>query len=563
MGKITVKKSTAGRIAAAGAFAGLLLASTAALAQEAKEHFTEFEAKELLPETGPSDLSKSAPVSSAGSFVLGFEGISQYDAASFARNFIPPDTMGAVGTTQYMEVSNGAYAVYDKYTGSQLSLTSDLTFWSSKAGLTGANGDSRVMFNAAANRWIVLSFAASVANIQIAVSDTADALGSWKSTTFTGFSGGTADYPTLALDTNAVYIGTNNFKSGCNAGTTFCGTTLNVIPLDSLFNATTPTTANMKSFVTNYSDTPGAVNVDRGFAIQGVNSVTAGSSGSIVAASLFIEDSLAYKISGLTSSSAAGSFLGAQHYLGESAFTTPEAARQPNAINPQVIDAGDERIGSSVYEANGRIYMVHTESQGPGTDDKVHYVVMNATTYAILDEGDIGTAGYDTYQGSIAVNALGEVVIGYNRSGPSVIDGKIRFYAQSFQTDATGHLISTSSPILLKESLTDDYHNGAAFGGVATGRQRWGDYSQVSVDPTDAHGFYLIGQFAREYNNAAGGHPGGSGASRWGTFIARISTAAVAAVPETDTWAMMIAGFGIIGASMRRRRARITAVTFG
>ncbi len=552
-------KSMTGRILTAGAFAGLLLASTAASAQTAKEYFTEDEGD--ITEI-PGDLStdrngQSLPVSNAGQFVLGFEGVSQYDGALFGRNFIPPDTNGAVGGTQYMEVSNGAYAVFNKNTGAQLSIMSDLAFWAA-AGKTGANGDSRVMYNANAGRWIVASFGASVSDIQIAISDTDNALGTWKSTIFTGFAGGTADYPTLALDRNAVYIGTNNFA------TNFAGTTLNVIPIDSLFNAMAPTTTGIKSFVTPY--TGGGGDVDRGFAIQGVNSNSVGTTGKAVAASLFIEDSLGYNINGLSSSSALGATEGTVNFFNESAFSTPGKGHQPAALiaaNRAIIDAGDERISSSVYEVNGRIYMVHTETPQGLNEDRVHYVVLDSTTYAILDEGNIGTTGYDTYQGSIAVNALGEVVIGYNQSGLNAADGKIRFYAQTFSTDATGHLISTSPAILLKESLTDDYHNGSVFGQASVGRQRWGDYSQVSVDPTDAHGFYLIGQFAREYNLPEFGHPTGTGGSRWGTFIARISTAVVAPVPEADTWAMMVAGFGVIGFAMRRRKTRVTAVTFG
>ena len=83
-----------------------------------------------------------------------------------------------------------------------------------------------------------LSFAAGVANIQIAVSDTDNAASTWKSSVFTGFAGGTADYPTLALDDNAVDIGTNNFNSSGSCR----GTTLNVIPLSSLVNGGAPTT---------------------------------------------------------------------------------------------------------------------------------------------------------------------------------------------------------------------------------------------------------------------------------------------------------------------------------
>lgn len=541
------------------ALCAMAYAPTAAHAGTTIKSYFEFKQPAMI--TIPGDISldangESAPVSNVSpTFTLGFEGISQYDGAAFGRNFIPPDTMGAVGRSQYMETSNGAYAVFDKYTGQQLSLVSDVAFWAA-AGQTGANGDSRVMYNSAASRWIVVSFGANTKDLQIAISDTDNALGGWQSVKFEGYGGfgfgAVADYPTLALDTNAVYIGTNNFAPASAGGSnSFRGTTLNVIPLDALFGAGAPSVTGIKQFVTSF---PGTFE-DRGFALQGVNSTNAGSSGTVLAASLFEFDSLGFKVDNLTSSDATAGTLGAVNYLGQSAFTSPGKARQPSvavAANQRVIDALDERISSSVYEVNGRIYMVHTVNDAlDGRDEtRIRYTVLDANTFAILAEGNIGEAGYDYYQGSIAVNEFGEVAIGYNRSGLDPTTGKISFMAQLFRTMADGSLQSMGAEMLLKESLTDDYHNGSLFGQAARGRQRWGDYSQVSVDPSNAHNFYLIGQFAREYNLPEFGHPGGSGGSRWGTFIAVLTTP----VPEPQTWAMMVFGFGLMGYAMRRRR---------
>jgi hypothetical protein len=541
------------------ALCAVAYAPTAASAAPTIKSYFEFKQPKMI--TIPGDVSldvngESAPVSNVSStFTLGFEGVSQYDGASFGRNFIPPDTMGAVGRSQYMETSNGAYAVFDKYNGTRLSLVSDVAFWAA-AGQTGANGDSRVMYNAAASRWVVVSFGANTKDLQIAISDTDNALGGWQSVKFEGYGGfgfgAVADYPTLALDTNAVYIGTNNFAPASAGGSnSFRGTTLNVIPLDSLFGAGAPSVTGIKQFVTSF---PGTFE-DRGFALQGVNSTNASSSGTVLAASLFEFDSLGFKVDNLTSSDATAGTLGAVNYLGQSAFTSPGKARQPSvaiAANQRVIDALDERISSSVYEVNGRIYMVHTVNDAlDGRDEtRVRYTVLDANTFAILAEGNIGEAGYDYYQGSIAVNEFGEVAIGYNRSGLDPTTGKISFMAQLFRTMSDGTLQSMGAEMLLKESLTDDYHNGSIFGQAARGRQRWGDYSQVSVDPSNAHNFYLIGQFAREYNLPEFGHPGGTGGSRWGTFIAVLTTP----VPEPQTWAMMVFGFGLMGYAMRRRR---------
>lgn len=550
------------------AAAVLTLIASQSQAQTAKSYF-EFKKPRMITIDGDLSLDTngaSTPFASAsGPYVFGFEGVSQYDGASFGRNFIPPDTIGAVGATQYMETTNGAYAVFDKTTGARTALTSDVAFWAA-AGQTGANGDSRVMYNAAANRWVVMSFGANAKDLQIAVSDTSNALGGWKSTKFEGYGGlgfgATADYPTLAMDTKALYIGTNNFApASAGGGNSFRGTTLNVIPMSSLFNATAPTVTNMTRFYTPYSGAS-STNVDRGFAQQGVNSVTASASGTVVSASLFFADSIAFKVNGVLPGSATGAYLGDVSYIGQQAYTSPGPARQPSvaiAANRRVVDALDERISSSVYEANGRIYMVQTvDPLNDAVDEtRVHYTVLNASNMSILSEGDIGQAGYDYYQGSLAVNSFGEVVIGYNRSGLDVATGKISFMGQSFTTAASGALVARSGEMLFKESLTDDYHNGSLFGAAAAGRQRWGDYSQVSIDPTDEHKFYAIGQFAREYNNAAGGHPGGTGGSRWGTWVAVVDASALP-VPEPTTWLMMVFGLGAVGAMARRRAAQGT-----
>lgn len=494
-----------------------------------------------------------------------FQGISQYDVASYSRNFIPPDTMGAVGTTQFTEFANGGFAVFGK-DGTVQKATSDVAFWAA-AGQTGANGDSRVLFDKAAGRWVALSFGASVSDIQIAVSNTADATGTWQSTKFTAYVGpggaanSVADYPTLAIDNNAVYIGTNNFgATDANSPDYFRGTTMNVIPLSSLVSAAAPTTAGIKSFNNPYDPVTGGVpSAYVGYAMQGVNSTAAGTTGKVVAESLYYYTDIAYDIKNVGT---AGATLANGKYLFNSDFTDPTGpARQPNAVpdanpnadftsNDRVIDSLDARIGSSVYEAKGKIYSVQTVSDDDSDTSKVRLTVIDAATNTILSETDIGDGTHDFFEGSLSVNAAGQVVVGYNRSG-SGADGKVSFFAQVFGTDGKGNLYARGGAQLLQVSLVDDYHNGSTDGFVAAGRQRWGDYSQVTVDPTDPNSFWVIGEYAREYNDAAGGHIGGTGGSRWSTWISDIN---VAGVPEPATWAMMLAGFGFVGAAARRRR---------
>ncbi len=472
-----------------------------------------------------------AQSSLAATVSLSFEGVSQNDNAALGRNFIPPDTNGAVGRTQYVEVTNGGYAVFDKNTGSRQSLLSDTAFWTS-FGQAGTGGDTRVMYNAAASRWIVTSLGLDNKNIQIAVSDNDNALGNWKSTSFVGypglgFGGAIADYPTLALDKNAVYIGTNNFANNSAGVNGFQGTTLNAIPIDSLFNSIAPTTTNFTQFTT-------PNNLDRGFAQQGVNGNSAVGTGKVIASSLFAFDNIGFNVNNLSTTSATGATLTAPVRAGLAAFTQAGNARQPSVAvpaNQRVVTTGDRRTSSSAYEAGGRIYAVNTvNSTADGLDEaRIRYSVLDANTLALLSQGDIGEAGYDYYQGSISVNDAGKVVIGYNRSSLDVATGNISFLARTFDTALNGSLIPTGSELLLKTSLVDDYHNGSGFGAAAVGDQRWGDYSAVSLDPSNPNKFYAIGEFAKNYTSNTS-----AGSSRWGTWIAAIDVSDPAATPVPE-----------------------------
>ena len=281
--------------------------------------------------------------------------------------------------------------------------------------------------------------------------------------------------------------------------------------------------------------------------------------------SLFDADLLTYNIN--NAGSGAGATRGAVNFVGVDSYDGNGPARQPNLVadvnpnpptspnylpnNDRIVDTSDDRVGSSVYEVNGKIYSVHTVTPTGGDFTVVRYDVIDAATNALLDEGDIGDATHDYYQGSLAVNKFGQVVIGYNRSG-SVADGKITFAARVFSTGADGRLSARSTEQVLKVSLIDDYHNGSLDGQVGSGRQRWGDYSAVSLDPTNDRSFWAIGEYAREYNDAAGGHPTGTGGSRWSTWISQLDSGTT--VPEPAAWTMMIAGFGLVGGAVRRRR---------
>src|SRR5437764_8702644 len=80
-------------------------------------------------------------------------------------NCAPPDTNGAVGQTQYVQIVNEGFQVFDKGTGgSVLGPVGIATIWSGFGGLceTAGHGDPVVLYDKLANRWVVSQFAGSV-----------------------------------------------------------------------------------------------------------------------------------------------------------------------------------------------------------------------------------------------------------------------------------------------------------------------------------------------------------------------------------------------------------------
>jgi hypothetical protein len=99
-------------------------------------------------------------------------------------NCAPPDTNGEVGATQYVQIVNEGYQVFDKATGvSILGPSGIATIWSGFGGVCQNNGDGDpvVLYDQLPDRWVITQFAGvSVPTDEcIAVSTTGDATGSY------------------------------------------------------------------------------------------------------------------------------------------------------------------------------------------------------------------------------------------------------------------------------------------------------------------------------------------------------------------------------------------------
>ncbi len=147
---------------------------------------------------------------------IGFPGVS--------CNCAPPDTNGEVGLSQYVQIVNEGYQVWDKSTGNVLLGPVGIsTIWSGFGGVcqTNGSGDPVVLYDQLANRWLVSQFAgvSTPTDECIAISTTSDATGAYYRYDFhlgTNF----YDYPHLAVWPDGYYMSDNVFNS---AGTTYLG----------------------------------------------------------------------------------------------------------------------------------------------------------------------------------------------------------------------------------------------------------------------------------------------------------------------------------------------------
>jgi hypothetical protein len=180
-----------------------------------------------------------------------------------------------------------------------------------------------------------------------------------------------------------------------------------------------------------------------------------------------------------------------------------------------------KRTGTNLYELYG--------------DD----VFSDVTHGVVLADFDDGTAAHDVFgrnQGLLGLTGLNQTgVIGESNSspgdsgGPEFIDGKIA-------------------------TVTSFGITGGIFDGFCGGS---------STDPYNSSGTTAVRSLGSCTNSSVGEIAGNTRVDYNLGFIngyLRDHGAAAEAIPEPASWALMMGGFGLVGATMRRRR---TAVSFG
>jgi len=447
--------------------------------------------------------------------------------------FIPPDTMGSIGPNDYVELINGRFARYGK-TGVQQEASSLDAFWNTALAAGGGGSvqsfafDPRVMYDRHSGRWFataVDALATTNSGILVGVTTGADpSAGNWRAFRIDADPTNLrwADYPTLGVNGNWVTISNNMFGV---AGTTSTSISVLTIPKASLVSATPSTTGNTYFADTTANPSPRLVDAN-GFTLHPVYDYTNSSPTVGYLASRYNDSFL--QVSTLTGTIANPTLTGNR-------FVSTASRPMPDLNAPQLggndnIDTGDNRFSGSPVLVNGKIWAAHTFHTGTTSRTVVYRI--DAATNALEFEGVVPLANSAlwAYYPSIAVNEFGEIAVGFSGSDDTSFAS---CYAIAGFFDGT--TVTWGTEQLLQAGLANYLQLDGR------GRNRWGDYSAIQVDPSDPHRFWTIQEYASATN----------------TWQMRVTELRFTAVPEPST-VVLLAGGGLaaFGVGARRTRGR-------
>jgi hypothetical protein len=412
---------------------------------------------------------------------IGFPGVS--------CNCHPPDTNGEVGATQYVQMVNEGYQVFNKTTGaSVLGPSSIVSLWAGFGGVCQANGagDPVVMYDQIANRWIVTQFAGSgIPTDQcIAVSTSSDATGSYNRY---GFHLGTNffDYPHLGVWPDGYYMSMNVFNS---AGSAFLGPQAFAFDRTAMLNGTAATFvspgitggANEDSFLP--ADLDGLILPAGGTACPFVEFPGSGGYKTFL-----------FRPNFATPANTTFLLLGSPAAAGFSALCATTRACVPQLAPQAALDGiGDRLMYRLAYRkfADGHEAVVGNYSVSSGGVAGIRWFELRGVTTAptVFQENTYQPDTDWRWMGSVAQDTNGNMALGFSASS-AAISPQIR-YAGRLAGDPPNTLAQGEAHLV----------DGTGSQGSGNGN-RWGDYSDMTVDPVDDCTFW----YTQEYLIANGG----------------------------------------------------------
>ena len=461
-----------------------------------------------------------------------FTGATLADTGAF-----PPDSMGAVGPSQFVVFVNGRIRTFNKTTGladGVLNADPDVFFASVETPVTppgnpnyiNFTSDPQVRYDRLSGRWIMIiidvpsTSAATIGDtpnrILIAVSDAASSSALTAGTVWTfyfiqqdtvGQAGGVTtgeflDYPSLGVDNNALYIGGNMFSATTG---NFLVTSGFVVQKSSILSGGPVVTTAFRGLVASPSS-------DGPFAPRGVDNynptanegyfigVSNAAFGRLVMRRVSTPGGVPTISANILITVNTTQFPNPVPHLGN----TNNADTDLDGFPDGDLDALDDRLYAA-HIRNGRIWTAHNigvNNSGVATAvsrDAARWYELNepvgSNSPSVVESGtifDLAASNPRYYWiPSVMVSGQGHAAFGFSSAGNNdrvnaATNGRLA-------TDAFG----TSGAIALYTSTSGSY-NPPSDPGPA---RRWGDYSFTSLDPQDDMTMWTIQEFCNANNS--------------------------------------------------------------
>lgn len=426
----------------------------------------------------------------------------------------PPDCNGTVGENYYFQVVNLTYAIYNKSTGAKVAGPSALNsiFDSSLPGTGYNDGDPIVLFDEKADRWFYSEFSLGGSNdyMLIAVSTTNDPTGTWYSWSFDVDD--TPDYMKFGIWQDGYYMATNTSN----------GNDVYVFERDKMIAGD----ANPKMVGFNNPNRP---NTFDGFhCIQPLDNdgdwAPAGTPGQFITVADNGQNNSAdelyiYELNVDWNNTSNSTFSRTQH-LPVNSFSGVFGSKDKSALWDNISQPGT----SQKLDAVSTVLMYRAQYRNFSGTQKIvcsHTIAVNSSqaairwyelektgsSWSIKQQGTYMPDSKSRWNASIAMNDLGQIGMAYSVTDASSTYPSIRYCGQT-----------TNAPL----NTMDIEETSIKVGQYSqTSYNRWGDYSNISVDPSDGQTFW----YTTEY----------MGSSTHGTKIAAFKIEESSCTPPSTT----------------------------
>ncbi len=401
--------------------------------------------------------------------------------------YYPSDCNGTSGPNHFMQTVNTTYAIYNK-TGTKLAGPTNMNLlFNGVAGSNCNDGDPIILYDEQADRWVATEFSLCGSNdlMMMAVSSTNDPTGTWYAYSFDV--AGMPDYPKFSVWQDGYYMGDNNSSSN------------DIYVFERSVMITGGTGPKFVGF--NNSWRPGSV--DGFMCVPPVDNdgafAPAGSPGLFISMSddafnSGVDQLWIYELAVNWANTSSSTFNRVQQ-VNVTPFDSNFGNNWDNIKQlgtNQELDAVPQVIMNVPQYRNFGTYQTIVCCHTVDVDNTDHAGVRwyelrktpPATTWTVRQQGTYAPDIHSRWMGSIMLNGSNGIGLGYSISSSTMNPG-IRYCGQ------TSSEYNNASGIL-------DFPEGIIHTGTASqsGANRWGDYFQLSVDPSDDGTFWFTAQYA-------------------------------------------------------------------